>query len=170
VKYAYGMQEQFLNGVRVVGHGGGAPGISSNLDMYPDAGYVVAVMSNYDGGAQLVNEKLRLALTGQQVPRAISLSSNVLQRFAGKYDPIPPPGAPTGMRMPAMELIADPPGLWINLGMGGKRRFLPLSPTEFFDGDSPAARLTFTTDERGEIVGLMVSGVGPQPLRATRLP
>jgi CubicO group peptidase (beta-lactamase class C family) len=37
-KYAYGMAEQIVNGVRIVGHSGGAPGISSNLDMYPDAG------------------------------------------------------------------------------------------------------------------------------------
>jgi len=126
-------------------------------------------MSNYDGGAQLVNERLRLALTGQQVPVAIQLPSNVLQRFAGKYDPIPPPGALVGMRMPPMELTADPQGLWINLGMGDKHRFLPLSPTEFFDGDSPAARLTFTTDERGEVIASTISGVGPQLLRATRL-
>jgi CubicO group peptidase (beta-lactamase class C family) len=168
-KYAYGMGEEIVNGVRIVGHSGGAPGISSNLDMYPDAGCTVAVMSNYDGGAQLVNERLRLALTGEQVPVAIHLPSNALQRFAGTYDPIPPPGAPMGMRVPPMELTADPEGLWINLGMGSKHRFLPLSPTEFFDGDSPTARLTFTTDERGEVIGLTLSGVGPQPLKATRL-
>ena len=33
---------------RVVGHGGGFPGISSQLDIYLDRGYDVAVMSNYD--------------------------------------------------------------------------------------------------------------------------
>jgi CubicO group peptidase (beta-lactamase class C family) len=33
-----------------VGHGGAAPGISSTLVIYPDEGYVVVVLSNYDFG------------------------------------------------------------------------------------------------------------------------
>jgi CubicO group peptidase (beta-lactamase class C family) len=42
---------------RVVGHGGGFSGISSNLDIYRDAGWTVAVLSNVDGGAQPVQQK-----------------------------------------------------------------------------------------------------------------
>jgi CubicO group peptidase (beta-lactamase class C family) len=67
-KYAFGMIEDVVNGVRIVGHGGGGPGINSNLDMYPDTGYVVAVMSNYDGAADLLKDRIRLWLTGQPVP------------------------------------------------------------------------------------------------------
>jgi hypothetical protein len=137
--------------------------------MYPDAGYTVAVMSNYDGGAQLVNERLRLELTGQDVPRPIHLASAVLQLFAGKYNPGPPPDAPPGMRMPPLEITADQQGLWVTLGMGGKHRFLPLSEVEFFDSDSPSARLRFTADEQRRITGLTISGVGPQPLKATKV-
>jgi CubicO group peptidase (beta-lactamase class C family) len=44
--YGYGFE---LAG-RVVGHGGAAPGISANLLIYLDEGYVVAVLSNYDFG------------------------------------------------------------------------------------------------------------------------
>ena len=47
-KYAYLFEEQFVNGHRVIGHGGGAAGINSQLRMYMDLGYTVAVMSNYD--------------------------------------------------------------------------------------------------------------------------
>ncbi len=47
-KYAYGFFEEAVNGQRVVGHSGGFPGISSQLDIYPGLGYDVAVMSNYD--------------------------------------------------------------------------------------------------------------------------
>jgi CubicO group peptidase (beta-lactamase class C family) len=47
-KYAYLFEERFINGHRVIGHGGGAPGINSQLHMYMDLGYTVAVMSNYD--------------------------------------------------------------------------------------------------------------------------
>lgn len=61
--YGYGFLDTRLNGVRIVGHSGGFPGISSNLDMYVDLGYTLAVMSNYDSGAVYVSEKLRELLT-----------------------------------------------------------------------------------------------------------
>jgi CubicO group peptidase (beta-lactamase class C family) len=63
-KYAYGFIDQSINGKRIVGHGGGFPGINSQLDIYLDNGYTVAVMSNYDPpAAQTVANKLRDWLT-----------------------------------------------------------------------------------------------------------
>lgn len=44
---------------RVVGHGGDFAGISAQLRMYLDSGYTVAVLSNYDGAAPLVEAKAR---------------------------------------------------------------------------------------------------------------
>ncbi|HZT43668.1 MAG TPA: serine hydrolase domain-containing protein [Chthonomonadaceae bacterium] len=56
VRYAYGFFTRNENGQRIVGHSGGFPGISSNLDIYLDSGYTVVVMSNYDPGtAELVS-------------------------------------------------------------------------------------------------------------------
>lgn len=46
-KYAYGFEERFVDGKRVVGHGGGAPGMNCDLRMYRDSGYTVIVMSNF---------------------------------------------------------------------------------------------------------------------------
>lgn len=46
-KYAYGFQEESVAGHRVVGHGGGAPGMNALLDMYLDNGYTVVVLSNF---------------------------------------------------------------------------------------------------------------------------
>lgn len=46
-KYAYGFDERFVEGKRVVGHGGGAPGMNCDLRMYWDSGYTVIVMSNF---------------------------------------------------------------------------------------------------------------------------
>jgi CubicO group peptidase (beta-lactamase class C family) len=48
LKYAYGFRDDSRNGHRIVGHEGGFPGINSQLDIYLDLGYTVAVMSNYD--------------------------------------------------------------------------------------------------------------------------
>ncbi len=56
--YAYLFQDRNVNGHRIVGHGGGAPGINAKLDMYLDSGYTVAVMANYDGAAGTVAGKI----------------------------------------------------------------------------------------------------------------
>jgi D-alanyl-D-alanine carboxypeptidase len=47
-KYAYGFSDSTENGVRWLGHGGGAPGMNGALKFSPDSGYIVAVLSNLD--------------------------------------------------------------------------------------------------------------------------
>ncbi|HET9531909.1 MAG TPA: serine hydrolase domain-containing protein, partial [Blastocatellia bacterium] len=46
--YGYGFGERVINGVRRTGHNGGAPGIAADLQMYPELGYTVAILTNYD--------------------------------------------------------------------------------------------------------------------------
>jgi CubicO group peptidase (beta-lactamase class C family) len=47
-RYAYGFQERTNGGLRVVGHGGGAPGMNGELLLEPQSGTVVAVLANLD--------------------------------------------------------------------------------------------------------------------------
>ena len=58
-KYGYGFTETVEGGKRIVGHGGGFPGISAQLDIYRDLGYTLAVLSNYDGGSTPVANRVR---------------------------------------------------------------------------------------------------------------
>jgi CubicO group peptidase (beta-lactamase class C family) len=55
--YGYGFG--VFDGGKIVGHSGGFPGISANLDMFLEAGYTVAVLSNYGGGSMPVVRKAR---------------------------------------------------------------------------------------------------------------
>jgi CubicO group peptidase (beta-lactamase class C family) len=57
-KYAYGFEDRRdPAGNGSVGHGGGAPGMTGDLTIYPKSGYVVAVLGNIDPpAAQLVSE------------------------------------------------------------------------------------------------------------------
>ncbi|MCH9002094.1 MAG: beta-lactamase family protein [Planctomycetes bacterium] len=57
--YGFGFGVRGTSDDRIVGHSGGFPGISSNLDMFLDSGYTVAVMANYDGVASDVSQKIR---------------------------------------------------------------------------------------------------------------
>ena len=62
-RYAYGFSDEQVQGARIIGHGGGFPGINSQLDIYLGKGYTVAVMSNYDPpSAQRVARRIRTLL------------------------------------------------------------------------------------------------------------
>jgi CubicO group peptidase (beta-lactamase class C family) len=65
-RYGYGFQLQPQTGI--VGHGGGFPGISSNLDIFKGTGYVAVVMSNYGAAAQPVVEKIRSLVRARTTP------------------------------------------------------------------------------------------------------
>jgi len=56
--YGYGFTITEGPSGKVVGHGGGFPGINGRLDIYLDMGYIVAVLSNYDNGASPVAQKI----------------------------------------------------------------------------------------------------------------
>jgi CubicO group peptidase (beta-lactamase class C family) len=56
VQYAYGFFDRLYGDQRIVGHGGGFPGICSALGMYLDTGYTLIVLSNSDGDCAPVLE------------------------------------------------------------------------------------------------------------------
>lgn len=62
-KYAYGFMDKMVDGQRIVGHGGGFPGLNSDLNIFdsgPASGYIVVVMSNYDPpAAQRISDKIQ---------------------------------------------------------------------------------------------------------------
>lgn len=60
--YGYGFKIAGTQDNRIVGHSGGFYGISANLDIYLDRGFVVAILSNLSGGAHLLQPKIREAL------------------------------------------------------------------------------------------------------------
>ncbi|HEX5733334.1 MAG TPA: serine hydrolase domain-containing protein [Blastocatellia bacterium] len=68
-EYGYGFQID--KELSIAGHGGGFPGISSNLDMFLSNGYTAAVMSNYGFAAIPVSQKIReLVVAGQVTQNA----------------------------------------------------------------------------------------------------
>jgi len=63
-QYAYGFKDQERSGVRYVGHGGGAPGANTELDIYPAQGYIAVVLTNQDPpGANRIAEYI-----GNRIP------------------------------------------------------------------------------------------------------
>lgn len=57
--YGRGFSVQGGPADRIVGHAGGFPGISAQLDIYLERGYTLAVLSNYDQAAYAVADQVR---------------------------------------------------------------------------------------------------------------
>ncbi|WP_158895476.1 hypothetical protein [Amycolatopsis anabasis] len=47
-KYGYGFADKRINGVRIVGHNGGTPGYEGEIDIYPETGHLVVILTNQD--------------------------------------------------------------------------------------------------------------------------
>jgi D-alanyl-D-alanine carboxypeptidase len=62
----YGFFSVEVNGIRAIGNNGGGPGTNSTFTVYPELGYTVVIMSNYDPpSASKVTSKLREMLTAK---------------------------------------------------------------------------------------------------------
>jgi CubicO group peptidase (beta-lactamase class C family) len=56
--YGYGFEVYEDSQGRTVGHGGSAPGVSAILHIRPETGYVIVVLSNYNGAAVPIAKRL----------------------------------------------------------------------------------------------------------------
>jgi CubicO group peptidase (beta-lactamase class C family) len=63
--YAYGFADARINGVRIVGHNGGSPGYEAQLDLYPDRGHVVVILTNQDQTLTPAIQRSQALLTRQ---------------------------------------------------------------------------------------------------------
>jgi CubicO group peptidase (beta-lactamase class C family) len=62
----YGFFSTDVSGTRAIGNNGGGPGINSTFTVYPELGYTIVVMSNYDPpSATKVTSKVREMLTAK---------------------------------------------------------------------------------------------------------
>ncbi len=57
--YSYLFADKTIHGQRFVGHNGSAKGISAAFSVFPELGYTMVVLSNYDQGAQSVAKKIQ---------------------------------------------------------------------------------------------------------------
>jgi D-alanyl-D-alanine carboxypeptidase len=62
VQYAYGFLDRVQGGRRLVGHGGGYPGMNGELSFEPTGGYTVVVLSNFDPPAATLIEAFILSI------------------------------------------------------------------------------------------------------------
>jgi hypothetical protein len=94
-------------------------------------------------------------ITGRDVPQAIHLPIALLRTFAGRYAP----DSTLGTNIAPIQIVAEHEGLSVDLGLRGEHKFVPVSSAEFMEDDAPGTRITFTRDEKGQIAGLIFTGL-----------
>ena len=57
--YGYLYGDSQINGMRYIGHNGGAPGINAEFSIFPEQGYTVVVLANVDQGASALAGQIR---------------------------------------------------------------------------------------------------------------
>jgi len=159
-QYGYGFIEWKVGQTRIVGHGGGAPGVNTMLQIYPDLGYTVIVLSNYDPPA------------AEQV--ADAARDAILQPLAGQKAP---GVASIELRhgVPFVHVMVNGKGPFtfgIDTGMGGEALICPA-----LAGKLPVSGETEVGDPSGRnrqkvplylISSLKVAGIEFKDIRATR--
>lgn len=139
--YALGFGEANRSGVRIVGHNGGAPGVSTEFDMYPSLGYDVVVLSNYDPpAATAVIMKVREILVGAGV--IAQPTSTDLNQYVGQY----------GER----AITLDGGRLYLQR-TGGPIHTLRAIGADLFESEQmPEAQVRFERDDQHRVVALSV--------------
>lgn len=98
--YGYGAYIERYNGSRIIWHGGGWKGITNQFDMYPELGYTVVILSNYDDDPAAIANKLREWLTqGTTKVEIISPTSPVLAVTAEVSSSHIPKGSPVTIKV-----------------------------------------------------------------------
>jgi CubicO group peptidase (beta-lactamase class C family) len=64
--FGYGVETLADGWLRIVGKSGGAVGASAELKVYPQLGYTIVVLSNYDSAAPIVERRLRELMLGRR--------------------------------------------------------------------------------------------------------
>lgn len=150
-RYGYGWGTSSYEGHRIIEHGGGINGFSTDALRLPDDRIFVAVLTNKDSGDPGPSEvafEIAALTVGKpyREPTAIKLPPDALDKYVGVYQLDRKEEAV--IRREGERLLAQFP-------RAGKIEILPSSETEFFIKGS-RNRLSFTKNGAGEISGLVL--------------
>lgn len=165
--YGYGFSIDKRFGLRQISHGGAINGFTSFISRFPDERATIIVLGNIDGVStgQIASRLARLSLADKiVVPATVRVDAGVLRSYAGRYQ-LPPSVAENFV----FDVSSDGEGLFVKPSGQFGFQIAATSQTEFFDVNQPETRFKFQRDERGEVTGVVVSGLGPEAATARRL-
>lgn len=162
--YGFGIEKKF--GLKNISHGGGINGFTTFISRFPDEKATVIVLGNLEGvdTGQIASKLARLALVDKiAAPQTVKVEPSILQTYAGRYQ------LPLDVANVVFDVTLENNQLFIKPSGENRVQTAATSPTEFFDVDQPEVHFTFQKNDKGEIIGMAVSGIGPGAITARRL-
>ena len=151
------------------GHGGANEGFHSDLVMYPELGVGAAVMTNGDGGPQLIREVMRALAAEYEWPdyaakrvTTVALTPAAVAGLTGKYMLKVGPGVLAEVRKDGERLILTAPQIPVE-------ELLPESDTAFVTS-TLGWRIRFARDASGRATALTVIRENGPPIEGSRAP
>jgi CubicO group peptidase (beta-lactamase class C family) len=142
--YGVGIGEQY--GLKVIEHGGGIEGFSTDLARFPVENATVIVLSNIDSantggvakhlGGILLSDKISM-------PTVINVSPQVLQQYEGRYQ--------VADNAPTEDISVDGNHLNIKVSDGNEVNIVPVAKDEFVMEDDFAGHFIFHRDQSGNV-------------------
>jgi CubicO group peptidase (beta-lactamase class C family) len=166
--YAYGIGVDTQFKLARIGHSGGINGFNTYVAWFPEERATFVVLSNVENGTpttQIETRLARLALADKVVmPPAAKVDAEVLARYAGRYELDPKLGNIV------FDVTAENGDLLIKPSHSDRHKFVPISETEFYDFDDGGdVRFIFQKNEKNEVTGITIRGVGPADGQARKL-
>lgn len=142
--YGVGIGEQY--GLKVIEHGGGIEGFSTDLARFPVENATVIVLSNIDSantggiakhlGGILLSDKVSM-------PSVINVSPQVLQQYTGRYQ--------VADNTPTEDISVDGNHLSIKVSGDNEVNIVPVAKDEFVMEDDFAVHFIFHRDQSGNV-------------------
>jgi D-alanyl-D-alanine carboxypeptidase len=145
ISYGYGWGISEYEGHRLIEHGGGIPGFSTQAIRIPNARVFVAVLTNNEGiSPELLAFKIATSAIGRPYlePTPVKLAPEILVQYEGVY------------QISALEerhITYEDNRLFSQRGQNQRLELVSFSSNEFFFKDMPPSYLTFTTDAIGAV-------------------
>ncbi|HSE98781.1 MAG TPA: serine hydrolase [Blastocatellia bacterium] len=148
-KYGFGWAMLSLEGHRVIQHGGGINGFTTDAVRLPDDRVFVAILTNRDTGTAGLGHKIAMLAVGKSIsdPVPIKLQPEALDKYTGVY------------KLDEKQdviVTRENDKLFMQHPLAGRVEIVPTSETDFFVKPSPSIRVGFVKNASGGIARLTV--------------
>jgi len=149
IAYTYGMNTWRYKGLKIVEHSGYAPGYTTQIMIFPENDMAVFVLFNNEtvNRWEIITSIVDWCLADKLVPdvkkerKEIKLSSEILKKYAGKYQ------MPDGMQL---SFNFEKDTFWLIIPDAPKFQLFAESESELFL-KAFDAQCTFVSDKKGEV-------------------
>jgi len=166
--YGFGLSADTLGGRRIISHGGGINGFTSQLTYVPQDSIVVAALGNTASEAPgvvanaIVRALLGLPTVAAQTPKELPLTAEERARYVGTYDQTRPDGTKRRIR-----ILEENGQLMFRVDSARVGRLLSQGSHVFAIAAPIGGRITFDV-VNGAATGFVT--LGGRPLEAVRVP